>query len=117
MTNKVGHIFFPGSDKPFNPINPHGAKARYPSGWKNPLAEKLYQVHVEDRELGHIRIGPKVGQAIADELCAATRLAIAAGQITGWSNPHVLPAPPEQVRWTGPTGALNTSLAALSGVR
>lgn len=95
----VGDTFFPGSKIPFNPINPHGAKARYPDGWKNPLKETLFQVFVEDRENGHIAIGPKIGLNIAFELCATTNTAIKAGKISGWSNAHVLPAPPEQVRW------------------
>lgn len=99
MVNKVGNTYFPGSSAPFNPINPFGAKAAYPKGWKNPLAEKLFQVFVEDREMGLIPIGPKVGRAITDELCATVNTAIKAGTITGWTNPHVLPAPAETVRW------------------
>lgn len=91
--------FFPGSKIPFNPINPHGAKARYPDGWKNPLKEKLYQVFVEDKERGCIAIGPKIRFDVATTLCSTTYTAIKAGKIAGWSNPHVLPAPPEQVRW------------------
>lgn len=98
MTNRVGDTFFPGSKIPFNPINPHGAKARMPAGWKSPMQEKLYQVHVEDRKLGCIPIGPKMGNAIASELCATVQAAIQIGKISGWTNPHVLAAPAEQVR-------------------
>lgn len=99
MTNKVGDTFFPGSPIPFRPNNPHGSKAKMPDGWKNPLKERLFQVFVEDRHQGLIPIGPKVGRAITDELCATVNTAIKAGTITGWTNPHVLPAPAETVRW------------------
>lgn len=96
--NKVGDIFFPGSKVPFNPINPHGAKARYPDGWKNPMQQKLYQVFVQDKDKGAIPIGPKCGHDIADELCAATQIAIKSGRVTGWSSPTVLPAPAERLK-------------------
>lgn len=92
-------VFFPGSKVPFNPINAHGAKAKYPDGWKNPLKERLWQVFVEDKERGCIPIGPKVGFNVVSELCATVNTAIKAGTISGWSNPHILPAPAEQVRW------------------
>lgn len=92
-------VYFPGSKIPFNPINPHGARAKPPSGWKNPLALKLFQVHVMDEERGHIRVGPKVESGVANELCATIQTAIKAGKITGWSSPTVMPCPPEQVRW------------------
>lgn len=94
-----GDTFFPGSKIPFNPINPHGSRAKMPKGWKNPLARKLYQVHVMDAKHGHLRVGPKVELTVADELCAAMKIAIKAGKISGWTSPTVMPAPPEQVRW------------------
>lgn len=93
----TGDIFFPNSRVPFNPINPHGSKAKMPDGWKSPMREPLFQVHVMDAELGHICIGPKVRNDIASQICAATQASIKAGKITGWSDPCVLPAPPEQV--------------------
>ena len=96
----TGDTFFPGSKIPFNPINPHGSKAKYPDGWKSPLRERLYQVFVEDQDRGCIPIGPKAGHAVVSEWCALAQTAIKAGNITGWTNPHVLPAPAEQVRWS-----------------
>lgn len=98
MANTVSGPRFFDSSAPFNPINPHGAKARMPDGWKSPLKEPLYQVFVEDHRHGCIPIGPKIGNAIASELCATVQTSIAAGKITGWTNPHVMPAPAEQVR-------------------
>lgn len=92
-------VFFPGSKIPFNPINPHGARAKMPIGWKNPLKRKLYQVHVMDKDGGHIRVGPKIEIDVASELCATIQMAIKAGKITGWSSPTVIACPPEQVRW------------------
>lgn len=105
----TGDTLFPNSKIPFNPINPHGSRARYPDGrragldappgWKSPLREPLYQVHVEDKDRGHIPIGPKVRNDIASQLCAAVQTAIKSGRVTGWANPYVMRAPPEQVRW------------------
>jgi hypothetical protein len=94
----MGDVFFPGSKVPFNPINPWGRKAAYPDGWKSPMREPLFQVHVMDNERGVIPIGPKVANDLASELCAATRLAIKTGRITGWSDPTVLPAPAERLK-------------------
>lgn len=95
----MGDTFFPNSKIPFNPINPHGRKAKYPDGWKSPLREPLYQVHVNDKDRGNIPIGPKARNDVASQLCTTVQAAIKSGRITGWSSPHVMPAPPEQVRW------------------
>lgn len=89
----------PGSEHiPFKPFNAHGKSPKIVGAngqtldWKNPLAEPLFQVFVEDRERGYIAIGPKMGQAVADQFLAATKLAIKSGKISGWSNPHVISA-------------------------
>lgn len=99
MVNKVGDTFFPGSKTPFRPINPYGARANVPEGWKNPLKEKLYQVFVDDQKRGQIPIGPKIRFDVATQLCSNTNIAIKAGKISGWSSAHISPAPAEQVRW------------------
>lgn len=101
-----GEVFFPGSKVPFRPINPWGRKAqalRYdgtpmPDGWKSPLAEPLYQVHVLDSVKGDIPIGPKIGQQVCDQMCANLKLLIKAGPITGWSSPYVRAIAPQQVQ-------------------
>src|SRR5271156_4224518 len=102
MSNRVGDTYFPGSSVPFNPINPFGAKAAYPKGWKNPMNDRLYQVFVEDRHQGRIPIGPKITGAVADQLCATVETAIKAGKITGWTNPHVSLAPAERLKGWAP---------------
>jgi hypothetical protein len=96
--NKVGDTFFPGSSIPFNPINPHGAKAAYPAGWKSPMQQKLHQVFVLDRNRGQIPVGPKMRAEIAEQLCAAIRVAIKAGRIHDWTEPTVLAAPAERLK-------------------
>lgn len=60
--------------------------------WKTPLGAPMFQVRVQDREKGEIAIGPKCVMGLADQLCAATRLAIKSGKISGWTNPHVVSA-------------------------
>lgn len=101
--NRVASPRVPGSEHiAFRPINAHGKTPviTRPDGsvidWKSPLAEQAYQVRVDDRERGDIAIGPKCVLGLADQLCAATKLAIKSGKITGWSNPHVVSVPRER---------------------
>jgi hypothetical protein len=93
MVNRVSSPRVPGSEHiPFNPINPHGSRAKMPVGWQSPFREQLFQVFVEDRSKGCIPIGPKISLNVASEVCALTTIAIKSGRIHDWANPHVLPA-------------------------
>lgn len=102
--NRVGHTLFPGSDKPFNPINPWGRKAvahgvdgkPLPADWKSPVAQASYQVFVEDREKGLVGVGPSWGQPEAEQLLSSINIAIKAGKITTWANPHIVKKPPQR---------------------
>lgn len=102
--NRVGPTTFPGSDKPFNPINPWGRKAvavgvdgqKLPADWKSPVAQPTYQVFVEDREKGVIAIGPSWGQPEAEQLLSSVKIAIKAGKVTSWANPHIVKKPPQR---------------------
>jgi hypothetical protein len=102
MVNRVLGPRVPGSEHiPFSPMNLPGGemltgKVRNADGklidWKSPLRERHYQVVVEDRNLGCIPVFPKAGMALADQFCSTLKLAIKSGRISGWSNPHVVPA-------------------------
>jgi hypothetical protein len=103
MSNHVSGPRIPGSEGiPFSPINPWGrepvVKRRDGTviNWKSPLREPIFQVFVEDAEQGLIPIGPKCPMGMADNFLAATKLAIRSGRISGWTNPHLVKAPPER---------------------
>jgi hypothetical protein len=93
-------VYFPGSNVPFRPINPWGRKAAYtnasgltmPEGWVSPFSDgPRYRVHVDTPSGESQPVTPGMGRLIIDELCATINNAIKAGNVTGWSNPHVLP--------------------------
>jgi len=70
-----------------------GERKPMPKGWKNPLRQPLYQVVVERTSDGvHQVVGPAIQQNVAEELAAAIRIQIAAGNEKSWSNPTVIRA-------------------------
>ena len=82
---------FLDSPAPFDPINPHGRRAKMPPGWTSPLRQPLYRVCVDMKgETLPVAITPAVIKEVADTLCAAARTAIKSGVRTEWANPSVV---------------------------
>lgn len=82
---------FLDSPAPFNPINPHGAKAKMPEGWKSPLRTPLYRVCVDMKGARKpVAITPAVIKDIADMLCVAAQTGIKSGVRSEWANPSVV---------------------------
>lgn len=85
---------FLDSPAPFNPINPHGARAKMPDGWVSPLNEPLYRVVVDMRGSDMpVAVTPAMTKAYADMACIAAKQGIAKGVRPEWANPSVILAP------------------------
>lgn len=75
----------------FNPINPHGARAKMPEGWKSPLRTPLYRVCVDMKgALKPVAITPGVIKEMADMLCISAQQGIKSGVRSEWANPSVV---------------------------
>jgi hypothetical protein len=83
-------VWFPGSDKPFHPVNGHGRSM----GKAKPAREPLYQLVVtrqtEHRGKEQVPMFPKMGKAAVDELYHAVSTAIRLGVEKELSDPHVV---------------------------
>ena len=82
---------FLDSPAPFNPINPHGARAKMPPGWTSPLRTPLYAVVVDMKgEDKPVVVSPGMIQECAEMVCQAAREAIKTGIRTEWANPSIV---------------------------
>ena len=55
------------------------------------VKERLYQLSVIDKVHGVLCIGPKASQEFVERVAAMVDHKIKTGEITGWSNPCILP--------------------------
>ena len=79
-------IYFPGSDKPFRPVNPWG---RAVPKVEKPIREQLYQLVVK-RNGQEMRFGPKAGKEMIDQLHLAVETAVRLGVEKDLSDPHIV---------------------------
>lgn len=80
-------VYFPGSDKPFRPLNPWGRAV--PKATR-PEREPLYQLVVKRAGRGEIPFGPKMHRRFIDELYATVDGAIRSGVEKELSDPHIV---------------------------
>lgn len=80
-------VWFPGSDKPFHPVNPHGRSV--PKAKKS-IREPLYQLIVMRVGRGQIPFGPKMQRQFVDSLYETVLGAIRSGVEKELSDPHVV---------------------------
>ena len=84
--------------KDYNPINPHGRRAKMPTGGQSPFRNpdgsnvQLYRVHVDTREGESVAVTPALIGPVASDIHATIRDAIKSGIRREWSNPHIRPA-------------------------